>query len=134
MDYDRVLVTGGAGCIGSIPGSTFSGQRSKCNLGNKVWSEVICIIANPQGRSEIIVLDRTSAAFRHRLNEMAVGRGSDSDTKNKIVGPLYGLLTFEPIPDTKKLIVISKVPEAYDVIERLVLDLDGQEMAAEEAS
>ncbi|MCK4960073.1 MAG: hypothetical protein KAT00_11750, partial [Planctomycetes bacterium] len=57
------------------------------------------------------------------------GRGSDSDTKNKIVGPLYGLLTFEPIPDTKKLIVISKVPEAYDVIERLVLDLDGQEMA-----
>lgn len=57
------------------------------------------------------------------------GRGSDSDTKNKIVGPLYGLLTFEPIPDTKKLIVISKVPEAYDVIERLVMDLDSQEMA-----
>ena len=29
---------------------------------------------------------------------------------------LYGMLTFEPVPETKKLIVISKIPEAYEVI------------------
>lgn len=53
--------------------------------------------------------------------------GEETASKQKIVGSLYGLLTFEPVPDTKKLIVISKIPEAYDVIERLVEKLDGQE-------
>jgi general secretion pathway protein D len=38
-------------------------------------------------------------------------------------------LTFEDVPGTKKIIVISKIPEAYDVIEQLVLDLDKEEMA-----
>jgi general secretion pathway protein D len=52
---------------------------------------------------------------------------AETGTKQKIVGSLYGMLTFEPVPDTKKLIVISKIPEAYDVIERLVNQLDGQE-------
>ena len=55
--------------------------------------------------------------------------GNDSDSKQKIVGSLYGMLTFEPVPDTKKLIVISKITEAYDVIERLVEKLDSQETA-----
>jgi len=55
--------------------------------------------------------------------------GYGTDSQKKIVGSLYGLLTFEPVPDTKKLIVISKVPEAYDVIERLVERLDSQETA-----
>jgi general secretion pathway protein D len=53
--------------------------------------------------------------------------GEETASKQKIVGSLYGMLTFEPVPDTKKLIVISKIPEAYDVIERLVAKLDGQE-------
>ncbi|MBM4103928.1 MAG: hypothetical protein FJ263_07740 [Planctomycetes bacterium] len=53
--------------------------------------------------------------------------GEETESKQKIVGSLYGMLTFEPVPDTKKLIVISKIPEAYDVIERLVEQLDGQE-------
>ncbi len=53
--------------------------------------------------------------------------GEETESKQKIVGSLYGMLTFEPVPDTKKLIVISKIPEAYDVIERLVNQLDGQE-------
>lgn len=57
------------------------------------------------------------------------GRGNDSEGKKKIVGSLYGLLTFEPVPDTKKIIVISMIPEAYDVIEKLVRELDSQEMA-----
>ncbi len=51
------------------------------------------------------------------------------DQRKKIVGPLYGQLTFEAVQGTKKIIVISKVPQAYDVIEQLVMDLDRQEMA-----
>ena len=53
----------------------------------------------------------------------------DSGTKKKIIGPLYGQLTFEPVPGTKKIIVISKVAEAYTVIENLIEELDSQEMA-----
>ena len=52
---------------------------------------------------------------------------AETGTKQKIVGSLYGMLTFEPVPNTKKLIIISKIPEAYDVIERLINQLDGQE-------
>jgi len=55
--------------------------------------------------------------------------GGGSEDKAKIVGPLYGQLTFEEVPGTKKIIVISKIPEAYDVIEQLILDLDREEMA-----
>jgi general secretion pathway protein D len=55
--------------------------------------------------------------------------GDDTEQKKKIVGPLYGQLTFEDVPGTKKIIVISKIPEAYEIIEQLILDLDRQEMA-----
>ena len=51
------------------------------------------------------------------------------DQRKKIVGPLYGQLTFEDVPGTKKIIVISKIPQAYDVVEQLIYDLDRQEMA-----
>jgi general secretion pathway protein D len=51
------------------------------------------------------------------------------EEKQKIVGPLYGQLTFEAVPDTKKIIVISKIPEAYDVVRDLILELDGQDVA-----
>ena len=54
--------------------------------------------------------------------------GTGAEEKAKIVGPLYGQLTFEDVPGTKKIIVISKIPEAYDVIEELIEDLDKQEM------
>jgi general secretion pathway protein D len=55
--------------------------------------------------------------------------GGGTEEKAKIVGPLYGQLTFEEVPQTKKIIVISKIPEAYQVIQKLILDLDRQEMA-----
>lgn len=55
--------------------------------------------------------------------------GDDMDEKQKIVGPLYGQLTFEEVPGTKKIIVISNVVGAYDVIEKLVEELDSEEMA-----
>ncbi len=60
------------------------------------------------------------------IYDLLFGRGTED--KAKIVGPLYGQLTFEEVPGTKKIIVISKIPEAYDVIEQLILDLDREEM------
>jgi len=62
------------------------------------------------------------------LNIYDILFGSGAEEKQKIVGPLYGQLTFEDVPGTKKIIVISKIPEAYDVIEQLILDLDREEM------
>ena len=47
----------------------------------------------------------------------------------KMVGPLYGQLVFEDVPGTKRLVVISKMPEAYKVIESFVRELDEEEMA-----
>jgi general secretion pathway protein D len=55
--------------------------------------------------------------------------GDEMDEREKIVGPLYGQLTFEEVPGTKKIIVISNVAGAYDVIENLVNELDSEEMA-----
>ncbi len=60
------------------------------------------------------------------IYDLLFGRGTEE--KEKIIGPLYGQLTFEEVPGTKKIIVISKIPEAYDVIEQLILDLDREEM------
>lgn len=53
----------------------------------------------------------------------------EMDQKKKIIGPLYGQLTFEEVPGTKKIIVISKIPQAYTIIEQLIYELDRQEMA-----
>jgi type II secretory pathway component GspD/PulD (secretin) len=68
--------------------------------------------------------DDTSRSFMRLLFY-----GDEMEQKKKIVGPLYGQLTFENVPETKKIIVISKIPEAYEIIEQLILDLDRQEMA-----
>lgn len=64
---------------------------------------------------------------RNSFYDYFFGRGREE--QKKIVGPLYGQLTFEAVPDTKKIIVISKIPEAYEVIKELVLKLDRQEPA-----
>ena len=55
--------------------------------------------------------------------------GSSSQDKQRIVGPLYGQLTFEQVPGSKKLIVISNIPQAYGVVEDLVKELDSREAA-----
>ena len=39
------------------------------------------------------------------IYDLLFGRGTEE--KAKIVGPLYGQLTFESVPQTKKMIVIS---------------------------
>lgn len=56
-------------------------------------------------------------------------RGGGANEKEKIIGALYGQLTFEAVPDTKKIIVISKIPQAYDVIKELIHELDSEEVA-----
>jgi general secretion pathway protein D len=66
-----------------------------------------------------------STSSRNSFYEMIFG---GTQTNQKIVGALYGQLTFEDVPGTKKIIIISKIPEAYDVVEQLVRDLDKQEM------
>jgi general secretion pathway protein D len=53
--------------------------------------------------------------------------GSASALKQRIVGPLYGQLTFEEVPGSKKIIVISNLAEAYDVVESLIKELDSRE-------
>jgi general secretion pathway protein D len=72
--------------------------------------------------------ESTSAAGSQNLMRMIFG-GTTEDSRQKIVGSLYGMLTFEAVPDTKKLIVISQVPEAYDVVERLIQKLDARDEA-----
>lgn len=73
--------------------------------------------------------EESTSSGRSRDFVMMIFGGRGTAEKEKIVGSLYGMLTFEPVPETKKIIVISKIPEAYDVIEKLVRELDSQEKA-----
>jgi general secretion pathway protein D len=67
----------------------------------------------------------SGSSGRMSIYDIIYGR---TEEKEKIVGPLYGQLTFEAVPGTKKIIVISKIPAAYDVVEELIRDLDKAEM------
>ena len=58
--------------------------------------------------------------------------GKDAEGKRKTAGPLSEQLKFEDVPGTKKIIVISNFPEAYDIVGKLILELDKQEMAAKD--
>jgi len=68
--------------------------------------------------------DQSSSSSR---NWFAAYIGAVTTDKQNIIGPLYGQLSFEAVPDTKKIIVISKIPAAYDVVEMLIHDLDKRE-------
>jgi general secretion pathway protein D len=72
-----------------------------------------------------------SSSSQAALTQYTLGSRTTSaqQAQKKVVGALYGQLTFESVPGTKKIIVISKVPEAYRVIEQLIADLDKEEMA-----
>jgi general secretion pathway protein D len=69
---------------------------------------------------------RTTTSTRNVLSAMY---GTTATSAERIIGPLYGQLTFADVPGTKKIIVISNIPEAYDVVEALIKDLDEEEMA-----
>ncbi len=69
---------------------------------------------------------RTTISTRSVLSAMY---GTTATSAERIIGPLYGQLTFADVPGTKKIIVISNIPEAYEVVEALIKDLDEEEMA-----
>ncbi len=58
--------------------------------------------------------------------------GEDAEEKPNIVGPLSSHFTFQDVPGTSRIIVISNIPEAYEVVEQLVLELDKQKMATKD--
>jgi len=68
----------------------------------------------------------TETERRWSWRDYIYGTGSVNKT---MVGPLYGQLAFEAVPDTKKIIVQSKVPEGYLVVKKLIKELDMEEMA-----
>lgn len=73
--------------------------------------------------------DSSSSTSSNTRNWFAAYLGQSSSTdKQNIIGPLYGQLSFEAVPDTKKIIVISKIPAAYKVVEELIHDLDKREI------
>jgi type II secretory pathway component GspD/PulD (secretin) len=77
------------------------------------------------------LFSESSSSGQSSLLELYLGyrSGQSSSQQKKIVGALYGQLSFEAVPDTKKIIIISKVPEAYKVVEELIKELDKEEMA-----
>jgi general secretion pathway protein D len=68
----------------------------------------------------------TETERRWSWRDYIYGTGSVNKT---MVGPLYGQLAFEAVPDTRKIIVQSKVPEGYAVVRKLIRELDSEEMA-----
>ncbi len=69
----------------------------------------------------------TNSSTRQLLS--STGSSSQAAMGEKIIGPLYGKLTFVDIPDTKKIIVASNVAEAYDVVEEFIKEIDAAEPA-----
>jgi general secretion pathway protein D len=59
---------------------------------------------------------------------LSVAYGTDVTDAEKIIGPLYGKLTFADVPGTKKIIVISNIAEAYEVVENLIREIDREEL------
>jgi len=68
----------------------------------------------------------SSGNARQMLNALL---GTSMTDREKIIGPLFGQLAFEDVPGTKKIIVISNITEAYDIVEALIRELDKEEMA-----
>ena len=73
------------------------------------------------------LFSREAASSQFSVYDYLFGYGHED--KEKFMGPLYGQLTFEEVAGTKKIIVISTIPEAYDVVEDLIRKLDQAEMA-----
>ncbi|HBR20357.1 MAG: hypothetical protein A2Y13_10400 [Planctomycetes bacterium GWC2_45_44] len=96
-------------------------------------SKVKPVIIELQNSDPVRMADLLTKLFTEESSENSLPwwwwGGGEDEKKKKIVGALYGQLTFEPVPDTKKIIVISKIPEAYDVISQLIEELDKMDVA-----
>jgi len=95
---------------------------------NEVKPRIIALEnSDPEKLADLLAtLFSEETSGRASFWDLYYGRGED---KQKIVGPLYGQLTFEAVPDTKKIIVISNIPEAYIVVEQLIKELDSMKSA-----
>lgn len=58
--------------------------------------------------------------------------GENAPAKSDIAGPLSSHFTFQDVPGTSRIIIISNIPKAYDAVEQLVLELDKQKMATKD--
>lgn len=85
--------------------------------------------SDPVQMAELLGTLFSSQAEQQNRWPFSIFARSSSESQQKIVGPLYGQLTFKAVPGSKKIVVISKIPEAYRVIEEFVRELDEQEMA-----
>ncbi|MCF7974776.1 MAG: hypothetical protein K9N55_13240 [Phycisphaerae bacterium] len=97
---------------------------------NAVKPRIIELHNSDTGQMVILLtslFSREAASSQFSAYDYLFGFGHED--KEKIIGPLYGQLTFEEVPGTKKIIVISNIPEAYDVVEDLIRKLDQEEMA-----
>ncbi|MBN2588849.1 MAG: hypothetical protein JXA96_03225 [Sedimentisphaerales bacterium] len=70
-----------------------------------------------------------SSSTSQRQLLSATGSSSEASLGEKIIGPLYGKLTFIAIPDTKKIIVASSIADAYEAIENFIEEIDEQDPA-----
>ena len=70
-----------------------------------------------------------STSTRNLQQMLGASSTSTATDRQKIIGSLFGMVTFEPVPDTKKLLVISQIPEAYEVVKRLIEKLDARDEA-----
>ncbi|MBN2316686.1 MAG: carboxypeptidase regulatory-like domain-containing protein [Sedimentisphaerales bacterium] len=55
--------------------------------------------------------------------------GKDAEEKYNMTRPLCDHFTFEEVPGTHKIIVVSNIPKAYDVVVQWIVELDEQKMA-----
>ena len=137
------------GDTGDSGGWFYRRNRSSQNPANVVKAiafpamQQVTVVASPENMVPVIIelqnsdpvrmADLLTKLFTEESSENTLPwwwwGGGEDEKKKKIVGALYGQLTFEPVPDTKKIIVISKIPEAYDVIRQLVTELDKMEVA-----
>jgi hypothetical protein len=66
------------------------------------------------------------------MNIYKVLFGKAAPEERKTIRSASWQLKFEEVPGTKKIIIISNFGEAYDLVGKLILELDKQEMAAKD--
>ncbi|MHC4475204.1 MAG: secretin N-terminal domain-containing protein [Planctomycetota bacterium] len=103
----------------------------------KGWDKAInvddvipCVIdlnnTDPVKMAELLTDLFTETRRERSWLDIYMGRGGVTRT---IVGPLYGKMAFQAVEDTRKIIVVSQIPEGYEVIKKLVAKLDKEEVA-----
>ncbi len=69
---------------------------------------------------------------RDGVNIRDIILGEDAEKKYNMTRPLCDHFTFEGVPGTHRIIVVSNIPQAYDAVEQWILELDKQKMATKD--